>query len=999
MRQLLLCGIVCPLMGGLVVGDPIIVDLDGNGHHTAIQPAINEAADGDTVLVMPGTYESCEPITFLGKRITVRSEAGPETTIIRMCNVPLVPERGSVVIFERGETAASVLEGFIVTGGQGSTCGLEPFQASVGGGILCRGLSSPTITGCVVSRNSAINRGGGISCVEQSSPALEHCTIRENSASDGGGGGIFVSSECSPSFLTCSITANTAKNGGGVYCWNASPRLTGCTIAGNSTPGQGGGIQCAGGAAPLLVDCMISGNSAAQHGGGMRCTDSSPSLDRCTIRDNTAAGDGGGMKYENGALATLTECMISENAATGSGGAVYCQNASLELTGCTISGNSSEQHGGGMRCTEGASPILTDCLLSGNRAGGVGGGAACLNASLALAECTISENSTARSGGAVHCQNASLEFTGCRISANSALNRGGGLYCLEGVNIALTDCDISGNTARRVGGGLNCYDRSSVSLSNCVLSANSACWGTICLEEGSSANLENCTLSGNASVACGVVECASGSSVNLRNCIVWDNAGSSISLDEPGVVNVNCCCIEGEQVWPNAENNIAEDPLFCGWTGAFDEVWVDAAAGGEDGDGSRDNPFPDLKAALTGYSVALAPESPCLGTCEGGVDMGADTGVCETQGHRTRRVRIAAGTYSIRNLNLAHQVSLLGESQRYTTIEGTVFGLRTDTSLEDVTVTLGKCGGVRPGWRELPMILRCTITGNTSRFGAGLYVRDSSPVVEDCTITANVADEEGGGIYIDDASPTFSNCIVSRNRAGDNRGAIYCWHSFPELINCTISENVAASGILLSEGGSTPIVKNCIIWGNSGTSIWASPDSLTDISYSCIEGGGVWQVEGTINEDPLFEDPDADEPDYHLQAGSPCIDTATCDGAPEQDIEGNQRPCGDGCDMGAYEYGDCPQQLFVRGDTNCDGKIDIADAIFALSYLFAAGPSPCCLDAADANDDGAVNIADGIFILQNIFADGPEIPPPNPDCGGDPTVDELECLEYEHCQQ
>jgi PKD repeat protein len=90
-------------------------------------------------------------------------------------------------------------------------------------------------------------------------------------------------------------------------------------------------------------------------------------------------------------------------------------------------------------------------------------------------------------------------------------------------------------------------------------------------------------------------------------------------------------------------------------------------------------------------------------------------------------------------------------------------------------------------------------------------------------------------------------------------------------------------------------------------------------------------------------------------------------------------------------------QGFRRGDSNGDGKLDIADAIYILAYLFAQGPAPTCLDAADANDDGAVDIADGVYILQNLFARGPAIPPPYPECGIDRTEDELGCSSYEHC--
>ncbi|UCF32328.1 MAG: hypothetical protein JSV78_08320 [Phycisphaerales bacterium] len=64
--------------------------------------------------------------------------------------------------------------------------------------------------------------------------------------------------------------------------------------------------------------------------------------------------------------------------------------------------------------------------------------------------------------------------------------------------------------------------------------------------------------------------------------------------------------------------------------------------------------------------------------------------------------------------------------------------------------------------------------------------------------------------------------------------------------------------------------------------------------------------------------------------------------------------------MGVYEY--CGLR-FLRADPNTDNAIDLADAIFTLSDLFAAGPAPTCLDAADANDDGAVDLADGVYIL------------------------------------
>jgi len=59
--------------------------------------------------------------------------------------------------------------------------------------------------------------------------------------------------------------------------------------------------------------------------------------------------------------------------------------------------------------------------------------------------------------------------------------------------------------------------------------------------------------------------------------------------------------------------------------------------------------------------------------------------------------------------------------------------------------------------------------------------------------------------------------------------------------------------------------------------------------------------------------------------------------------------------IGAYEFGQCPANFpkFQRGNANADARIDIADAIYLLSHLFAHGPAPSCKDSGDANDDGA----------------------------------------------
>ena len=93
--------------------------------HPTIQGALNAAQNGDTVLVQPGTYPG-SILRFLGKAIYLRSANGPTVTTIR--------GDGANPVFHlaQGETRTTIIEGFTITNGGGSS----------GGGIILNG-SSP----------------------------------------------------------------------------------------------------------------------------------------------------------------------------------------------------------------------------------------------------------------------------------------------------------------------------------------------------------------------------------------------------------------------------------------------------------------------------------------------------------------------------------------------------------------------------------------------------------------------------------------------------------------------------------------------------------------------------------------------------------------------------------------------------------------------------------------------------------------------------------------
>ena len=168
----------------------------------------------------------------------------------------------------------------------------------------------------------------------------------DGSWSDSYGGGIFCDSS-SPTLTNCTVSANTAHWGGGIFCDSSSPPLTNCTISGNTASERGGGIYCWLDSSPTLTNCTLSDNTASEYGGGIGCFyDSSPTLTNCTISGNTASEYGGGI-YCYSSSPTLTDCTISGNTAGKAGGGIYCSGYdSPRILNSILWGDSPDEIGG-----------------------------------------------------------------------------------------------------------------------------------------------------------------------------------------------------------------------------------------------------------------------------------------------------------------------------------------------------------------------------------------------------------------------------------------------------------------------------------------------------------------------------------------------------------------------------------------------------------------------------------------------------------------------------
>jgi len=421
--------------------------------YPTIQAAVDAAANGDTVIIAPGTYTGDGNCNIrLAKTITVRSEEGPETCIID-CNNPKQPPGFYM--------SSGTLAGLTITGAHRSAvlcdgraklinCILTGNRGMDGGAVLCRG--NLEIINCSLTNNSVVDvnrgRGGAIFC-ENGLVLVSNCTISGNSAASGGG--IYGAEYSNITIKDCVISNNFAyatsylMGGGGVYCERGSITVIGSDISRNSSI-NGAAIYCNEATSVFVSDCNIHDNVAEGVGGGLA---------------------GGGIYYKTtsssmyGATFTVINSSITDNivkSTDSKGGGLYIktatpsqQNVNILLTGCVVARNSAQE-------------------VPPHRGFSYGGGLYCAGRVL-LSETEVKENSAVRGGG-IYSDGPALNVSRCQISGNAA-NEGSATVCNTG-EVTIENCVISANRGLLYKDrfALQCGQSTILKISNCTVVGN-----------------------------------------------------------------------------------------------------------------------------------------------------------------------------------------------------------------------------------------------------------------------------------------------------------------------------------------------------------------------------------------------------------------------------------------------------------------------------------------------------------------------------------------------
>jgi predicted outer membrane repeat protein len=546
-----------------------------------------------------------------------------------------------------------------------------------------------------------------------------------------------------------------------------------------------------------------------------------------------------------------------------------------------------------------------------------GGGMYNFNASPTVTNCTFQGNSAAYGGGMSNELSSDPTLTDCTFENNSA-SGGGGMANLPDSLPVLTRCTFKNNSTPAGGGGGMMNLAASPTLTDCTFEDNSApdgAGGGMYNEHYCWTALTRCTFQGNSAPRGGAIYNRD-AWPTLTDCIFTGNTAASAggamynynypSFSLPGPTVTDCIFTANSTDGDGGAifNDVGQWPAISNCT------FVD-------------------NTAINGGGMYTSSVSDLVDTFEGFVRNCTFSGnVAEQDG---------GGMY-------LYSPPPRGAWDYYDTEDDAITVAPTDCTFTDNQADRGggMCVGVDAESAWLPNVARCYFRGNAARLGGGIFSERLLPhdweprgesMVTNCVFALNTAEEAGGGMYSLWVSPSLTNCTFSGNTATNSGGGIFNAES------------------------ASPVVLNCILWGDSPEEI-ANLDATSDpiLTFSDVQGG--YPGDGNIDLDPLFVDPAAG--DFRLEMASPCIDTGTSDGALETDIILIPRPQGAEVDIGAYEFTDADSDGDTIPDTYEGGYDPDGDEL--PNYLDTDSDGDGHTDSAEATSGSDPYDADSVPI-------------------------------------
>ncbi len=589
----------------------------------------------------------------------------------------------------------------------------------------------------------------------------------------------------------------------------AKVSLSGLTITGGSSSGNGGGLNNEGTAS--LTNCTISGNSSSSTaeftgGGGIYSGKSAElSLEDCVIDNNTAAEDGGGLL--NLGAAALRNCTLSGDSAGIHGGAILnYYPGSLSLTACTISGSSAAKGGG---LYDDWKATLINCTISGNSAQ-LGGGIGSYGFT-DLTACTVSDNSASTSGGGLFNYGASTAPYPSTVSLIDTIIAGN-------TGRSGNPDDIAGNEASGVTGSFDLIGTGGAGgivnfINGDIVLTDLADLNVAPLADNGGPTQTIALLTGSAAIEAGLAESG----------ITTDQRGQPLDFPYPDIG-----AYQTQTAYAPMTQFVVDSALDDGSSGTL--RWAVAQA-----NSSLDASAIEFELGSSPATITLSQGQLELSNTFRPVTIydGPGQGPVTVSGNNASRVfQIDKGvTATLSNFVFTGGSTSGNGGGLYNLGTTTITDCTIDGNNSTSSSSSNGGGGLYNGSTGNLTLDNCAISANSANSDGGGLFNDGTAFLLNCTVSGNSTARLGGGIfnYFPTAVLTLTGCTISGNSAVKGGGLDNYFHA--KLSDCTISGNAAQYGAGVFNYG-TATLTACTISGNSATTLGGGLENYSTSYYT-----------------------------------------------------------------------------------------------------------------------------------------------------------------------
>ena len=285
---------------------------------TDIQAAIDAVADGRTVHVGPGTYTLTDEIRLAHAVTVVATEGRDATRLVRSVsqNAKGVVQRGACLSHPDARLAGFAISGGLVYWEDD----VPSYYAASGAGVLMTGRGG-TVADCAITNNGFGKAMYVLGCgvgMYSDGAVLTNCLVADNrvvgTRCRGAGiniqGGLVTHCVVSNNYYSSGYTTEGCAIRAAGKC-----RVTHSRICHNSATGKQAGVALMHKDA-LIDNCLIDGNSASGTGGGISLDGGNGTIANCTVIGNTAS-TGAGIYATGNTRWALLNTVVAGNVGSG----------------------------------------------------------------------------------------------------------------------------------------------------------------------------------------------------------------------------------------------------------------------------------------------------------------------------------------------------------------------------------------------------------------------------------------------------------------------------------------------------------------------------------------------------------------------------------------------------------------------------------------------------------------------------------------------------------